>query len=57
MVNVHTGLHHAKARGGDGHYVKTANFLFKLTSNDLVLDIGCNDGVLLNNYPLNINKT
>ncbi len=41
------------------HYKKLVEKLvskFKLTSNDLILDIGCNDGVLLNNYPLNINQ-
>ena len=38
------------------HYKKLTEKLvskFRLTSKDLILDIGCNDGVLLNNYPSN----
>ena len=42
-VNVHSNLWHAGARGGDGHYVKTANFLsgaaVKKTTSDLHCDI------------------
>lgn len=41
------------------HYKKLTEKLvskFRLTSKDLILDIGCNDGVLLNNYPSNFKK-
>jgi hypothetical protein len=45
MVNVHTGLQHPRAKGGDGHYAKTANFLsgepVKKTTSDLYCGISC----------------
>lgn len=40
-VNVHTNLWHPGARGGDGHYAKTANFLSGLTVKKTTSDLEC----------------
>ena len=45
LVNVHSGLSHPRAKGGDGHYAKTANFLsgepVKKTTSDIYCGTSC----------------